>query len=172
MLWGRCCPRPAFAVLRARAASGIVHACLLHIVLGSGLHFGGLGRPWPSWLSDRDSGRCEYQSANAGISTHLWLVLDVPSELGCLPLRFGHARSISESVRPRRVVRIASSSPNPVGVGGLTPEDPPSVTSGEPRGHLSSHIKTKRPSVPRRPKPRCMPAHDDKPRLHAKFGAR
>ena len=29
----------------------------------------------------------------------------------CLPLRFGHIRSISESVRPHRVVRIASSGP-------------------------------------------------------------
>ena len=38
-------------------------------------------------------------------------MLDVPRELGCLPLHFGHIRSISESVRPHRVVRIASSGP-------------------------------------------------------------
>ena len=111
MLQGRCCPRPAFAVFSVRAASGTVDACLLHVVLGSGLHFGAVGRPWPSRLSDRDSGRCEDQSANTGVSTRLRLPLDVPNELGCLPLRFGHARFISESVRPRRVVRIASSRP-------------------------------------------------------------
>ena len=93
-----------------------------HAVLGSGLHFGAVGRPWPSRLSDRDSDRCEYQSANAGVGTHARVIVDISSELGCLLLRFCHARSISESVRPRRVVRIASSSPNPVGVGGLTPE--------------------------------------------------
>ena len=111
MLWARCCPRPAFAVLRARAASGTVHVCLPHAVLGSSLHFGGVGRPWPSRLSDLDSGRCEDQSANAGVGTHARVIMDISSELGCLLLRFCHARSISESVRPRRVVRIASSRP-------------------------------------------------------------
>ena len=95
----------------ARAASGIVHACLPHAVLGSSLHFGGLGRPRPSRLSDRDSGRCQYQSANAGVGTHARVIMDVSSELGCLLLRFCHARSILESVRPRRVVRIVSSGP-------------------------------------------------------------
>ena len=64
-----------------------------------------------SRLSDRDSDRCEYQSANAGGGTHPCIMLDVPRELGCLPLRFDHIRSISESVRPQRVVRIASSGP-------------------------------------------------------------
>ena len=64
-----------------------------------------------SRLLDRDSDRCEYQSANTGGSTHPCVMLDVPRELGCLPLRFGHIRSISESVRPHRVVRIASSGP-------------------------------------------------------------
>ena len=105
MLWGRCYPRPAFAVLRARAASGIVHVCFPHVALDSGLHFDAVGRP------QRDSDRCEYQSANAGGSTHPCVMLDVPRELGCLPLRFDHIRSISESVRPHRVVRIASSGP-------------------------------------------------------------
>ena len=38
-------------------------------------------------------------------------MLGLPRELGCLPLRFDHIRSISESVRPHRVVRIASSGP-------------------------------------------------------------
>ena len=111
MLWGRCCPRPAFAVLLARAAAWTGHACLPHGASGSGLHFGGVRRPWPSRLSDRDSGRCEYQSANAGVGTHARVIMDICSELGCLLLRFCHARSILESVRPRRVVRIASSGP-------------------------------------------------------------
>ena len=60
-----------------------------------------------SRLPDRDSDLCEYQSANAGGSTHPCVMLDVPRELGCLPLRFDHIRSISESLRPHRVVRIA-----------------------------------------------------------------
>ena len=55
--------------------------------------------------------RCEYRSANAGGSTHPWAMLEVPREIGYLPLRFDHIRSISESVRPHRVVRIASSGP-------------------------------------------------------------
>ena len=111
VLWGRCCPRPAFAVLRARTAAGIVHACFPHVALDSGLHFGAVGRPQQSRLSDRDSDRCEYQSANAGGSTHPCVMLDALRELGCLPLRFDHIRSISASVRPHRVVRIASSGP-------------------------------------------------------------
>ena len=68
-----------------------------------------------SRLSDRDSDRCEYQSANAGGSTHPCVMLDVPRELGCLPLRFDHIRSISESVRPHRSSGLLLLGPNPVG---------------------------------------------------------
>ena len=57
---GSILPEAGVCSFRARAASGIVHACFAHVALDSGLHFGAVGRPQQSRVSDRDSDRCEY----------------------------------------------------------------------------------------------------------------
>ena len=79
----------------------------------------------------RDPGRCECQSVNAGVSTHAWVMLDVPRKYGCLSSRFRFRRLVSDSDVPHRVVRIPHFGSES---GRRTRADPRVVIGNWPRG--------------------------------------
>ena len=132
---GRRCTQRCFEALRARAVPGIVHACIPPGASGALLHFGAVGRPPDPRLRTRDPGRFEHQRENAGVSTHVWVMLDVLSEFGCLSLRFGFHCLVSDPDVPHRVVRVPHFGP---GSGRRTCADPRAGLGDRPRGRGAS----------------------------------